>query len=201
ILTVVAKGNTLSGTQHAIRFVNEFLKTVASRRMRLPQSFCPTPASHEKLSSGLSPGLEKPGKKRSLKVGTRKPEPAPPWIRVPHSRITYASEPRSVQCVPNTLLSSTRKPADMNRRSQNRNVCWKKADFVWLLASKGGLPWASPSSVRYSSPIELVDHLPTWKWLSSSASQRSTLKRPGNSHGGNAHCSAGSGRSTKVVLF
>src|SRR6267378_1210036 len=87
MLTVVAKGNTLSGTQHAIRFVNEFLKTVASRRMRLPHSFCPTPASHEKLSSGMSVGLEKPGKKRSLKVGARNPEPAPPWIRVPVSVI------------------------------------------------------------------------------------------------------------------
>src|SRR5438094_759510 len=65
----------------------------------------------------------------------------------------------------------------MNRRSQNRNVCWKKADLVWLLASNGVLPCASPSSVRYSRPIELVDDLPMWQWFSSSAAQRWTLKR------------------------
>src|SRR5947208_3046604 len=81
---------------------------------------------------------------------------------------------------------------------------FKKVDLVWLLAPNGVLPCASPSSVRYSRPIELVDHLPMWKWFSSSASQRWTLKREGNSHdpnGANGHCSAASGRSTKVVLF
>src|SRR5438552_777361 len=184
MLTVVAKGNTLSGTQHAIRFVNEFLKTVASRRMRLPQSFCPTPASHEKLSSGLSAGLEKTGKKRSLNVGARKPEPAPPWIRVPVSLIRKDSEPRSVTERPKTSLSSTRTPAAMNRRSKKRNCCWKRPETVSVFGPKPFVPCTSADSQRYSIPNVLVDHVPTWKWFSHSTSRRSTLKRPGKSQGG-----------------
>ena len=100
--------------------------------------------------------------------------------------------------VPNVLLSSTRKPADMKSRSRNRNCCWKKTDRVSLSASKGVDPCATPFSSRYSSPTELVDHLPMWKWFSSSASRRSTVLRAGNSHGGNGHCSAGSGRSVNL---
>src|SRR5215831_8901174 len=198
--TPFANGGVAVGTI-PIRFLTSLLKYVSPSRMRLFQSFWSTPTSHEKLVSGCKVESENPGKKRSLKVGALKPEPAPPRIRVPHSGITYASEPCSVQCVPKSLLSSTLKPPLMNRRSQSRNVCSKKADFVWLLASNGVLPWATPSSVRYSSPMELVDHLPIWKWFRSSASQRSTSKRPGNSHGGNGHGSARSGRSTNVVLF
>ena len=78
MFAVTANGGTASGTQHLIKFVKEFLKTVASSRMRLPQSFCSMPASHEKLSSGFSAGFENPGKNKSLNVGARKPEPAPP---------------------------------------------------------------------------------------------------------------------------
>src|SRR5215470_10786797 len=123
-----------------IRFVNLLLKYVSPRRIRSFQSFWSTPTSHEKLVSGCKVESENPGKKRSLKVGALKPVPAPPRILVPHSAITYASEPCSVQCVPKSLLSSTLKPPLMNRRSQSRNVCSKKADFVWLLASNGVLP-------------------------------------------------------------
>src|SRR5262249_44993257 len=150
----------VSGGMRVIRFVNLLLKYVSPRRIRSFQSFWSTPTSHEKLVSGFRVGSENPGKNRSLKVGARKPEPAPPWILVPHSRITYESEPRSVQWVPYTLLSSTRKPADMKRRSQNRNVCSNRPDQVWLLASKGVLPCALPLSVRYSPPMVVVDHLP-----------------------------------------
>ena len=201
MLAVAAKGGTLSGTQHAIRFVNEFLKTVASRRMRLPQSFCPTPASHEKLSSGLSPGLEKPGKKRSLKVGTRKPEPAPPWIRVPVSLIRNDSEPRSVTERPKTSLSSTRTPAAMKSRSKNRSCCWKRPDTVSVVGPKAFVPCTSAVSRRYSTPKVLVDHVPTWKWFSHSTSRRSTLNSPGKLHGGPCGHANGSGGSMKFNRF
>ena len=89
----------------------------------------------------------------------------------------------------------------MNSRSKNRSCCWKKADFVSLVASNGVLPWTSPFSSRYSSPTELVDHRPIWKWFSHSTSRRSTLKREGNSQGGNGHVSAGSGRSMNSWKF
>src|SRR5215813_414416 len=147
--TPFANGGVAVGTM-PMRFSTSLLKYVSPSRMRLFQSFWSTPTSHEKLVSGCKVGSENPGKNRSLKVGALKPEPAPPWIRVPHSGITYESEPRSVQCVPQTLLSSTRKPADMNRRSQKRNVCWKNTELVLLAASNGVLPCACPSSVRYS---------------------------------------------------
>ncbi len=91
----------------------------------------------------------------------------------------YAIEPRSVQCVPYTLLSSTRKPPTMNRRSQNRNVCWKKADLVLLLASKGVVPWAWPSSLRYSSPIVLVDQLPMLKLVQQLRLEARDVEAPG----------------------
>ena len=64
--------------------------------MRSAQKVWSSPTSHEKLVSGLSAGLEKSGKKRSLRVGARKPVPAPPRSRVAVSLIMKATEPRSV---------------------------------------------------------------------------------------------------------
>src|SRR5438874_12523527 len=204
MLPVVTNGGSARATQHRIKFVNEFLKTVASRRMRLPHSFCPTPASHEKLSSGLSVGLEKPGKKRSLKVGVRKPEPAPPWNRVPVSLIRNDSEPRSVTERPKTSLSSTGTPAAMNSRSKNRSCCWKRPDTVSVVGPKAFVPCTSAVSRRYSTPKVLVDHVPTWKWFSHSTSRRSTLNSPGKLHGGPNVAGGqanGSGGSMKFSRF
>src|SRR5262245_9342357 len=99
MLTPFTNGGVVVGTR-LIRFVNLLLKYVSPRRIRSFQSFWSTPTSHEKLVSGCKVGSENPGKKRSLKVGARNPEPAPPWILVPHSEITYESEPHSVQWVP-----------------------------------------------------------------------------------------------------
>src|SRR5262249_42546385 len=197
MLAVATNGGTASCTQHLIRLVNEVLKKVASRRMRLFHSFCPTPASQEKLVSGLRSGLEKPGKNRSLKVGARKPEPAPPWIRVPVSLIRNESEPRSVTDLPNTSLPSTRTPAAMKRRSKKRNCCWNSPDTVSGVGPQPFVPPTSAVSPPYSMPNVLVDHVPMWKWLSHSTSRRSTLKNPGKSHtpkviGGHVNLSGGS---------
>src|SRR5256885_11347436 len=161
MLAVATKGGTVSGTQHAMRFVNVFLKPVASRGMRLPHTFCLTPASQEKLSSGLRVGLEKPGKKRSLKVGARKPEPAPPWIRVPVSLIRNDSEPRSVTERPKTSLSSTRTPAAMKSRSKNRSCCWKRPDTVSVVGPKAFVPCTSAGSRLDATPEGLRDQVPT----------------------------------------
>src|SRR5262245_43096243 len=197
MFAVATNGGTVRGTQHRIRLVKEVLKKVASRRMRLSQSFWPMPTSHEKLVSGLRSGLEKPGKNRSLKVGARKPEPAPPWIRVPVSLIKNDSEPRSVTDLPKTSLLSTRTPAAMKRRSKKRNCCWNSPDTVSVVGPKPLVPCTSAVSHRYSMPNVLVDHVPMWKWLSHSTSRRSTLKSPGKSHtpkviGGHVNLSGGS---------
>ena len=85
-LAPFTKGGVLMKT-NVIRFRTSFWKYVSPSRMRLRQSDWSTPKSYEKLVSGLSVRSENPGKKRSLKVGARKPEPAPPRMRVPHSLI------------------------------------------------------------------------------------------------------------------
>jgi hypothetical protein len=85
MLAVAANGGPASGTQHTIRSVNFVWKYVSPRCRRSRQSFWSTPTSHENDFSGLMSGFEKPGKNRSLNVGARKPLPALPCRRVPHS--------------------------------------------------------------------------------------------------------------------
>src|SRR5688572_13486091 len=184
MLPVMTKGGPGRNTQHAIRFLYRVSKNVSPSRTRLSHSFWSTPTSHPKLSSGWRSGLEKPGKKSSLKVGARKPEPALPRRRVPHALIRYDSDPRSVTEVPKTLLSSTRTPAAMKRRSKKRSCCWKKTEDVSVRGENSLKPVTSANSSRYSRPMVLVLHVPAWKWLSSSASRLSTSNLPGKSHGG-----------------
>src|SRR6266571_2399906 len=77
------KGAVGIDTQQVIRFVKSLWKYVSPSRIRPCQSFWSTPASHDMLRSGWRSGLPKSGKKRSLKVGARKPVPALPRMRVP----------------------------------------------------------------------------------------------------------------------
>src|SRR4030095_2537636 len=88
MLAVVANGNVASGTQHAIRLSNLLWKYVTPSVMRSPHSFWSAPTSHENDVSGVRFGFEKPGKNRSVKVGARKPLPALPCRREPHSFTT-----------------------------------------------------------------------------------------------------------------
>src|SRR5882762_1481726 len=88
MFAVVTKGGPASGTQQAIRLVNLVSKYVNPSVTRSLNSFWSKPTSHENDVSGVRLGLEKPGKKRSLKVGARKPLPALPCRREPHSFTT-----------------------------------------------------------------------------------------------------------------
>ena len=92
----------------------------------------------------------------------------------------------------------------MNRRSKNRNVCWKKPERVSLSAANGNAPWLLASSWRSSRPNVLVDHFPKWKWLSHSASRRATVMREGNSQGkkgADGQPKPKSGRSMKMLVL
>jgi hypothetical protein len=84
-LVCVTNGATGIDSQQTMRSVNFVWKYVRPSRTRFDQKFWSTPKSYEKLFSGFRSGLAKPGKNRSLNVGARKPEPAPPRMRVPHS--------------------------------------------------------------------------------------------------------------------
>jgi len=50
----------------------------------------------------------------------------------------------------------------MNSRSKNRNVCWKRPEYVSLAAVKIVAFSLRAVSRRYSSPNVLVDHFWTW---------------------------------------
>ena len=92
----------------------------------------------------------------------------------------------------------------MNRRSKNRNCCWKKPETVSAIGPKPLVPCTSAVSWRYSMPKVLVLHWPAWKWFSHSTSRRSVLNVPGKLHGGPKVAGGhgnGSGRSLKFTLF
>src|SRR5215813_12062474 len=88
MLAVVAKGGPGSGRQQVIRLVNFVSKYVTPIVTRSLNSFWSQPTSHENEVSGTRVGFEKPGKNSSLKVGARKPLPALPCSREPHSLTT-----------------------------------------------------------------------------------------------------------------
>src|SRR5262245_50591777 len=85
---VVTNGGPARNTQHAIRLVNLLSKYVTPIATRSLKSRWSQPTSHENDVSGTRLGLEKPGKNRSLNVGARKPLPALPCRREPHSLTT-----------------------------------------------------------------------------------------------------------------